>query len=315
MSSVQLEPGADAPQETSSDSEKSRRLDQLVRRLHSQNRIALAILGTVTTLVTLLFISILVYLVVRGFTNLFSPTFYGTSDAGVGPEIFNTFYILILSEIFLFPVSLAAALYLVDYAKPGPLVTAIHFAAETLAGIPSIVLGVVGFALFGSALHMGFSRISGALTLLCLNLPLMLRLFEDALTNVPRDLREGGLALGATKWQMLRTVVLPSAMPGLVTGLILSAGKVIGEAAALIYTMGTFNPSNVFSPSPLIPSDTLTIHLWFIQTAGAGSSSLTASQANGVAAGSATLLVIILLVLNLAARYIGGWIQRRFTSA
>ena len=315
MSSVQLQPGADAPQEVGSQDGKARRLDRLVRRLHSQNRIALGILTTVTALVTLLFIAIIVYLVARGFTYLFNPTFYGTSDAGVGPEIFNTFYILILSELFLFPVSLAAALYLVDYAKPGPLVTAIHFAAETLAGMPSIVLGVVGFAIFSTSFHLGISRLSGALTLLCLNLPLMLRLFEDALANVPRDLREGGLALGATKWQMLRTVVLPSAMPGLVTGLILSAGKVIGEAAALIYTMGTFNPPNVFTGSPLVSSDTLTIHLWFIQTQGAGSSSLTASQATGVAAGSATLLVIILLALNLGARYVGGLIQRRFTSA
>jgi phosphate transport system permease protein len=149
-----------------------------------------------------------------------------------------------------------------------------------------------------------------------LNLPLALRLFEDALASVPRELREGGLALGATKWHTIRTVVLPSALPGLVTGLILSAGKVIGEAAALIFTMGAFNPSNVFTLNPLIASDTLTIHLWFVKTQGAGSiQGLSTAGASAVSAGSATLLILILLLINLSARGLGRFIQRRVTAA
>ena len=146
-------------------------------------------------------------------------------------------------------------------------------------------------------------------------MPLALRLFEDALASVPRELREGGLALGATKWQTIRSVILPSALPGLITGLILSAGKIIGEAAALIFTMGAFNPPNVFTLNPLIGSDTLTIHLWFIKTAGAGTGTLTAAQASDVAAGSATLLILILLAINLSARGIGRVISRRVTAA
>ncbi|HLI06218.1 MAG TPA: phosphate ABC transporter permease PstA [Ktedonobacteraceae bacterium] len=287
---------------------------RLVQAMHIRNRIALGMLWAITAIVALIFIVIIVYLIAKGFTALFDPTFYSTGDAGIAPELFNTFYMLILSEIFLFPIALAAAIYLIEYARQGPFVTVIHFAAETLAGVPSIVLGLFGFIVFGASFGFHISRIAGALTLLCLNLPLALRLFEDALASVPRELREGGLALGATKWQTIRTVILPSALPGIITGLILSAGKIIGEAAALIFTAGAFNPINVFTLNPLIGSDTLTVHLWYIETAGAGSTTLTAAQANTVAAGSATLLILILLVINLGARGIGRLITRRITA-
>src|SRR5579875_16481 len=287
---------------------------RLVQAMHIRNRIALGMLWAITAIVALIFIVIIVYLIAKGFTALFDPTFYSTGDAGIAPELFNTFYMLILSEIFLFPIALAAAIYLIEYARQGPFVTVIHFAAETLAGVPSIVLGLFGFIVFGASFGFHISRIAGALTLLCLNLPLALRLFEDALASVPRELREGGLALGATKWQTIRTVILPSALPGIITGLILSAGKIIGEAAALIFTAGAFNPINVFTLNPLIGSDTLTVHLWYIETAGAGSTTLTAAQANTVAAGSATLLILILLVINMGARGIGRLITRRITA-
>ncbi|MBO0793907.1 MAG: ABC transporter permease subunit, partial [Ktedonobacteraceae bacterium] len=191
-----------------SSSEDARRiasLQRLVRRLHASNHIANGVLWVVTLFVALAFIAIIVRLVAAGFVYLIDPSFYAAnSDTSVGPQIFNTFYILILSEIFLIPISLAAAIYLVDYARQGPLVTAIHFAAETLAGVPSIVLGLFGFLVFGSLLGMGVSRLAGALTLLCLNFPIALRLFEDALTAVPREQREGGLALGSTRWHMIR---------------------------------------------------------------------------------------------------------------
>src|SRR5579884_101154 len=228
-------------------------LNRIVQGLHRGNRVALGILWVVAL-----------------FGALVNPSFYAASDFGVGGQIFNTFYVLILTEIILFPLALAAAIYMVEYAPQGPLVTTIRFAAETLAGVPSIILGLFGVVLFGSLLGFHVSRMTGALTLLCLNMPLALRLFEDALLAVSRELREGSLALGSTKWHMIRTVVLPSAMPGLITGLILSAGKIVGETAALVFTMGVSNPSNVFTLSPLLASDTLTIHLWYIKTQGAG---------------------------------------------
>lgn len=290
-------------------------LTRLVKRLHRGNNIATGVLWFIAVLVALIFISIIVYLIIRGASYLINPSFYDTSDAGVGREIFNTFYILILTEIFLIPVALAAAIYLVEYAPQGPLVTSIHFAAETLAGVPSIVLGLFGFLVFASYTHFGFSRIAGALTLLCLNLPLALRLFEDALATVPREMREGGLALGATKWHTIWSVVLPSALPGIVTGLILTAGKIIGEAAALLFTMGLTNPGNVFTLNPLLPSDTLTTHLYFISGPGSGSGSLTNAQEAAISAGTAALLIVILLIINIASRGIGRAIQRRVTAA
>lgn len=295
--------------------ERVAELTRLAKRLHAGNRVAMILLWAVAALIALIFIAIIALLIVRGFAYIFNANFYGAGPASVGPEIFNTFYVLILTELFLFPISLAAAIYLVEYARRGPLVTAIHFAAETLAGVPSIVLGLFGVLVFSDLLALHTSRLAGALTLLCLNLPLALRLFEDALDSVPRELREGGLALGATRWRMTRTVVIPSALPGLITGLILSAGKVIGEAAALLYTMGLNNPPNIFTLDPLVASDTLTTHLYFIAGPGGGSTSLTHAQELAITSGSAALLIVILLIINLSARGIGRLIQRRITAA
>lgn len=307
------------PQSASPAQERLEAMNRVVRRLHVSNGIWLGILWVISAIVALVFLTIIVYLLLQGFTYLFNANFYSLDPnnvSAIGPELFNTFYILILSEIFLVPISLAAAIYLVEYARQGPFVTVIHFAAETLAGVPSIVLGLFGAIAFGAYAHLGTSRLTGALTLVCLNLPLALRLFEQALVTVPRDMREGGLALGSTKWHMIRTVVLPSALPGLVTGFILSAGKIVGEAAALLFTMGAFNPINVINFNPLIASDTLTVHLWYVKTQGAGSiQGLTPQVATAVSAGSAALLIIILLVMNLGARGIGRLIQRRITAA
>jgi phosphate transport system permease protein len=290
-------------------------LKRIARRLAVTNSIAMGVLWLITLLVAALFIYIIISLIVQGASTLISPTFYGTSDAGIAPELFNTFYILILTELILVPLSLAAAIYLVEYSPQGRFITVIHFAAETLSGVPSLVLGMFGFLVFAVYLHLGISRLAGALTLLCLNFPLALRLFESSLESVPGDLREGALALGATRWRAIRTVVLPTALPVIITGVILTAGKIIGEAAALIFTMGLFNPGNVFTLNPLIPSDTLTTHLYYIKGPGAGTLSLTSSQETALAAGLSAVLIILLLIINLSARAIGRAIQRRVTAA
>jgi phosphate transport system permease protein len=290
-------------------------LRRLTRRLAVTNSIAMGVLWVITLLVAALFIYIIISLIVQGASSLISPAFYGTGDAGIAPQLFNTFYILILTELILVPLSLAAAIYLVEYAPQGPFITVIHFAAETLSGVPSLVLGMFGFLVFSVYAHMGISRLAGALTLLCLNFPLALRLFEQSLESVPGDLREGALALGATKWRSIRTVVLPSALPVIITGIILTAGKIIGESAALIFTMGLFNPGNVFTLDPLIPSNTLTTYLYYIKGPGAGTSSLTSAQETAVAAGLSAVLIILLLIINLSARFIGRAIQRRVTAA
>ncbi len=283
----------------------------------------MGVIWVIAALVAALFLTIIVYLIIQGLTAsaengkpvLIDPTFYGTTELGIGSELFNTFYILILTELFLFPIALSAAIFMVEYARQGIFITIIRFAAETLAGIPSIVLGLFGFIVFSSIFQFHISRLAGALTLLCLNFPIALRLFEDALNAVPRELREGSLALGSTKWNMIRTVVLPSALPGLVTGLILSAGKIIGETAAIVFTMGVTNPfSGVFTLSPFIASDTLTVRIWYLKTQDTPAG-MTSAQASAIAAGAAALLIVILLVINLSARGIGRAIERKVTAA
>ena len=290
-------------------------LKRLTQRLGVTNSIAMGVLWMITLLVAALFIYIIISLIVQGASTLVTPAFYGTSDAGIAPELFNTFYILILTELILVPLSLAAAIFLVEYSPRGRFITIIHFAAETLSGVPSLVLGMFGFLVFSVYAHLGISRLAGALTLLCLNFPLALRLFEQSLESVPVDLREGALALGATKWRTIHTVVLPSALPVIITGVILTAGKIIGEAAALIFTMGLFNPGNVFTLNPLIPSDTLTTRLYYLKGPGSGTTSLSSAQETAVAAGLSAVLIILLLVINLSARVIGRAIQRRVTAA
>lgn len=279
------------------------------------NVIGITLLWAVAVVVSILFIGIITYLILQGAPYLFDPAFYGTGSFGVGSEIFNTFYILVLSEIILLPIALAAAIYLTEYTKQGRLVNVIHFAAETLASIPSLVLGLFGFLVFVIAFDLGTSRIAGALTLLCLNLPLALRLFEDAISSVPRQTREGALALGATKWHAIRTVVLPSALPGIITAIILTSGRIIGEAAALLFTMGLFNPSNVFTADWSITSNTLTTHLYNVTGPGAGSMGLTTAQETIVTAGSSALLIVFLLSINLTARTVGNYAQRRITAS
>ena len=289
--------------------------ESLVRRLNRNNAVASGLLWVITMIVAVLFVAIIINVVWTGAATLINPSFYGAGPGGIASELFNTFYILILTQIFLVPISLSAAIYLAEYLRGGFLLTVVHFAAETLAGVPSLVLGMFGYLIFAVDIHLGISRLSGALTLLCLNFPLALRLFEDALNTVPRDLREGSLALGATKWRTIRTVVLPSALPGIITGLILTSGKVIGEAAALLCTMGTFNPANVFTPDPGIASDTLTTRLYYLKGNGIGSTGLGIDKETAIAAGISAVLILLLLVINLGSRAVGRAIQRKLTAA
>lgn len=278
------------------------------------NMLGMTLLWIVAAFVSSLFVGIIIYLFIQGAPYLFNPAFYGTGPYGIGSALFNTVYILILSEVLLLPIALAAAVYLTEYAKQGRLVRSIHFAAETLASVPSLVLGLFGFLVFVIMFHLGTSRIAGALTLLCLNFPLALRLFEDAITAVPRQLREGALALGATKWETIRTVLFPSALPGIITAVILTSGRVIGEAAALLFTMGLYNPSHVFTPDWSIPSNTLTTHLYNVTGPGAGSLGLTTAQETMVSAGSSALLMVLLLCVNFAARTLGSFAQKKMTA-
>ncbi len=278
------------------------------------DRVVTGALWTIASGVVALLVYIILYLLARGLHVLSwqfitQATVNSSTD---GPEVFNTFYIIILALLICVPFAMSAAIYLVEYAPQGRFTKMVRFATETLAGVPSIILGLFGFLIFvtnfGLGTRMGYSRLAGALTLVILNLPVLLSIFEDALRKVPTELREASAALGASKLQTVTRVMLPTAFPSLITGVILTAGKMIGETAALIYTAGGSSSVNGwFTLNPLTSGDTLTIKLFQLQSEG-----ITANAAQ-VAAGTATLLIILLLVFNLGLRGAAGYFNRRMT--
>ncbi len=171
------------------------------------------------------------------FLTTVPSTLKGTN--GIAGNIVNTLYIIIITLIIAVPFGVGAAIYLNEYARPGKFVNLIEFTTETLSGIPSIVFGLFGYVFFGITLNLGYSILTGALTLAIMVLPLITRNTQEALKTVPSSYRSGALGIGATKWYMIRTILLPSAMPGIITGIILSIGRIVGESAALLFTAGS----------------------------------------------------------------------------
>lgn len=278
------------------------------------DRVVTGVLWGVASGVVLLLLFIIIYLLAKGL-NVLSWNFITSANVLStydGPEVFNTFYIIILALLICIPFSLCAAIYLVEYARQSSFTKLVRFATETLAGVPSIILGLFGFLIFvtnfGQGTRLGYSRLAGALTLVILNLPVLLSVFEDALRKVPNELREASEALGANKLQTVARVLVPTAFPSLITGVILTAGKMIGETAALIYTAGGSSSVNGwFSLNPLTSGDTLTIKLYTLQAEG-----ITPNAAH-VAAGTATLLIVLLLAFNLGLRFAANAINKRIT--
>jgi phosphate transport system permease protein len=261
-----------------------------------------------------LLVYIIIYMLGKGLSVISWDfvTKYDASGNYVGAQVFNSFYMVALSLLICIPIAFSAAIYLVEYARQGIFTTVLRFAADTLAGIPSIILGLFGFLVFvtvlGTGRFMGYSRLAGSLTLVMLNLPLLLRVSEDALRAVPNELREASMSLGANKFKTIWRVMLPTALPALTTGVILTAGKMIGETAALIFTAGSSAPVNGwFSLDPLYPGQTLTILLFNLQAEGGGPNAVQIQ--NGVA----TLLILFLLIFNLGLRYLAGALSRRLS--
>lgn len=192
----------------------------------------------------LLLLGIVGYVFVKGFRTVtwnFLTTVTSTLEktAGIAGNIVNTLYIVVLALMAAMPVGVGAAVYLNEYARPGRLVRLIDFATETLAGIPSVLFGLFGMVFFGEVLGLGYSLLSGAFTLTLMVLPLVIRSTQEALRSVPDSYRSGALGMGASRWYMIRTVLLPSAMPGILTGVILAVGRIVGESAALLFTAGS----------------------------------------------------------------------------
>ncbi len=241
-----------------------------------------------------------------------------TGGGGVGPQLFNSFYLLVLSMIISLPLSLGGGIYMAEYAKPGKITSLIRLSIEVLSSLPSIIVGLFGLLVFVQLTGWGFSLLAGALALTVFNLPLMVRIVEQAITSVPKEQKEASFALGITHWQTITKVLLPAAFPGILTGFILASGRVFGEAAALMFTAGMTSPIlnfqdwDITSPAsplnPLRPASSLAVHIWKIN---AESIMPDAAQ---IAAGASALLIIAVLIFNLAARAIGRLIDKRLTS-
>lgn len=253
-----------------------------------------------------LLVFFLVYILGQGFKVLSLDFVFGpASEGGVGPQLFNTFYILCLSLIFAVPIGVGAGIYLAEYAKPGRLTNLIRLSTECLASVPSIVLGLFGLIIFVNYFHLGFTILGGAAALALLNLPILVRVTEESLRTVPPSHREGSLALGATQWQTIYRVVLPSSLLGLITGITLVAGRAIGEAAVLVFTAGTSVSRHYPDFNPLVAGETLSVHLWYVR------GEPLVANADAVAAGSAALLVLVVLFFNLVIGVPARIYQRR----
>lgn len=255
-----------------------------------------------------LLIGIIGYVFVKGFGTI-SWSFLTTvtsatkQTAGILGNIANTLYIIVITLLIATPIGVGAAIYLNEYAKPGRLVTMIEFTIETLSGIPSIIFGLFGMVFFGETLKLGFSILTGSLTLTLMVLPLITRNTQEALRTVPDSYRSGALGMGATKWYMIRTILLPSSMPGIATGVILAVGRIVGESAALLFTAGsaymlprftdslTDNVGKLFE-KVLQPGGTLTIELYLRMQKGQ----------YDIAFGIGCVLIVIVLLINLLTK-------------
>ena len=262
-------------------------------------------------IVVVLLVFLLGYILYRGLPNL-SWTFLTAEESvvkdiqGIGPAILNTLYVILATLVVVLPLGVGAAIYLTEYAKNRKLVAAIEFATETLAGIPSIIYALVGVLIFAESLRLGKTLIAGALTLVIMTLPTVIRTTQESLKTVPQSYREGSLGLGSGKWHMIRTVVLPSSIDGIVTGCILAIGRIVGESAVLLYTVGMSMSMQDFFRNGLesffsASGSTLSVALYVYAKVRADFD---------LAFSVAVVLIIITLVINLASNLVGRKLKK-----
>ena len=268
-----------------------------------------ALLYVSSAVTVLLLVCIIGYICYRGIPGI-NWEFLTTEESllrgtmGILPAIVNTLYVILFSIIIALPLGVGAAIYLTEYAHNRRLVTAIEYATETLAGIPSIIYALVGAIIFSEALQLGTTLIAGSLTLVIMTLPTIIRTTQESLKTVPQSYREGSLGLGSGKWRMIRTVVLPSSVDGIVTGCILAIGRVVGESAVLMYTAGLSTMMQDFSSIQNFmdaSGATLTVALYIYAKERADFA---------VAFSIATILLVLTVVINLAAGYAGKKLKR-----
>lgn len=247
------------------------------------------------------------YILVKGIPNITwellttKPSYTG-GTIGILPNILNTLYIILAATLIVVPLGAGAAVYLTEYAKGGKIVRLIEYAAETLSGIPSIIFGLVGMLFFCQFLNMKTSLIAGALTLVIINLPVVTRTTQESLKTVPRSYREGAFGLGARQWRVIRTVVLPGCVDGIITGCILSVGRILGESAALLFTAGFAHEIYGLFEGLANSGSTLSIALYVY------------AKEQGefdVAFAVAAILLVLTLIINLSASLINHHFKKR----
>lgn len=284
-----------------------------VRARKIVDSVATVVLWAMASSIIIMLAAFIIYMVYLGghaisFDFLFGTPKETTAGGGIGPEIYNSFYILVLTLLFTVPIAVAAGIYLQEYARPGPFRDIVQFSAESLATIPSIVMGLFGLLVFVYLFKWKFTALGGALTLTLLNLPALMRVTQEALASVPDALREASMGLGGTKLQTIVRVVLPSAIGRMTTGVVLIAGRIFGETAALIFTAGLSVPfNNPYDPSPFRPAETLAVHLWYTH------SESIVPDVDRIGNGSALVLLVMVLLFNVAARLLGRQLTKHFT--
>ena len=264
------------------------------------------LMGAAAVITAALVLFLIAYVLIKGLPNvtwtlLSTAPSYLADRIGILPDILNTLYIVIATLLIVLPLGVGAAIYLTEYATNRRLIGAIEYAAETLSGIPSIIYGLVGMLFFCQFLNMKTSLLAGALTLVIMNLPTIMRTTQESLKTVPQSYREGAFGLGAGKWRVIRTVVLPGCVDGVITGCILSVGRILGESAALLFTAGFAHALNGFFEGLSSAGATLTVALYVY------------AKEQGqfdVAFAIAAILMLITLVINLSAALVGKKLKR-----
>ena len=291
--------------------EKTITMQPLSGRRRAYDRVLRFLLYFCATLTCALLIFIIGYIFVRGLPHvtwefLSTEPSYINDTIGILPNIANTIYIVVVTLIIILPLGVGAAVYLTEYAKNQRLVAAIEFATETLTGIPSIIFGLVGMLFFCELLGLQASLLAGSLTLVIATIPTIIRTTQESLKTVPQSYREASLGLGAGKWHMIRTVVLPSSIDGIVTGCILAIGRIVGESAALLFTAGMGMSMNDFfgSVSNFMHSSgsSLTVALYVYARERAEFD---------VAFAIAAILMLLTLIINLAASLVGRKLKKK----
>ena len=265
------------------------------------------LMGAAAVITAALVLFLIAYVLIKGLPNvtwtlLSTAPSYLADRIGILPDILNTLYIVIATLLIVLPLGVGAAIYLTEYATNRRLIGAIEYAAETLSGIPSIIYGLVGMLFFCQFLNMQTSLLAGALTLVIMNLPTIMRTTQESLKTVPQSYREGAFGLGAGKWRVIRTVVMPGCVDGVITGCILAVGRILGETAALLYTAGFAHTLYGLAKGLQNSGATLTVALYVY------------AKEQGefdVAFAIASILMVLTLLINLSATLVGRYFKKR----